>query len=710
MARRILLVEDDDLLRGSLSLLLEEEGYQVTAAESAARALEAASDCAFDLVITDVRMPGMSGISMLRQMRQTAPETRAVVITGFADFETPVEAFRLQVDDFLTKPFDEETFLKAVGRALEWLDRQAWWRASQERSYRDSLALWEWSLLSLAPEREAALRRRELARRVGSLSGLQGEELEALSWAALLTAVAGGATLLQGLERCRELLSQDPADRQGWEHRSTLKLAERALQLTEAEPILAAVARYDALAHPADASLGLSRQECLQMLEAPPELRERLEQALSGGTVESPAGEPPSGAAGLALTYLAAGQPELARQTLEAIPNPSALARLCLGTARLACGDAAGAIEQARLALERVGSRLARADILALLGTARLAVGEVASGEADLEQATRLYEGAARGAVRVRLLRAWGYQLAGSKQAPSAVQELLDKAEGLEWALSRERWLTQRVLGASGSPRAAEMLARLRLCPPAEPPAALEVEGLGPLRIRFQGREIKEQDWKTSKSRALFLVLLLHGGTEVPDERLTDLFWSELEGDRAQANLYSALTYIRRALGEGDLVQHRRGRCRFNTDLSHRVDFLDFEREVKAGRLQQALDLYRGDLLENLQEDWIRPYRRRLRELAVRALEGLLAEAAGKDDRLLSLAEQLLSVDRCHQGAYQELMRLWGRAGQPERVARLYWACQEALAEELQLAPSAETTRLFQELTAQSRISQGSSQ
>lgn len=706
MARRILLVEDDDLLRGSLSLLLEEEGYQVTAAESAARALEAASERPFDLVITDVRMPGMSGISMLRQMRQSAPETRAVVITGFADFETPVEAFRLQVDDFLTKPFDEETFLKAVGRALEWLDRQAWFRASLERSYRDSLGLWEWSLLSLAPDREAALRRRDLARRVGSLSGLQGEDLEALAWGALLSTVTGGATLRQGLERCQELLAQGPADRQGWERRSLLKLAERALQLAEAEPILAAVARYDALAHPADASLGLSRQECLQMLEAPPELLERLEQALSGGAVENPPEERPSGAAGLALTYLAAGQPELSIQALEPLTDLSGPARLCLGTARLACGDAPGAIEQARLALERAGSSLARADTLALLGTARLAAGDK-QGEEDLSEAARLYEGAARGAVRVRLLRAWGLQLAGSKQAGAAVEELLDRAEGLEWALFRERWLTQRVLGAAGSRRATEMLTRLRLDPAAEAPAALEVEGLGPLRIRYQGREIKEQDWKTSKSRGLFLVLLLHGGTEVPDERLTDLFWSELEGDRAQANLYSALTYIRRALGEGEVVQHRRGRCRFNTDLSHRVDFLDFEREVKSGRLQAALDLYLGDLLENLQEDWIRPYRRRLRELAVRALEGLMSEAAGQDARLASLAEQLLAIDRCHQGAYQTLMRL--RADQPERVARLYWACQEALAEELHLAPGAETTRLFQELTAQSRISQGSS-
>ncbi len=706
MARRILLVEDDDLLRGSLSLLLEEEGYQVTAAESAARALEAASEHPFDLVITDVRMPGMSGISMLRQMRQSAPETRAVVITGFADFETPVEAFRLQVDDFLTKPFDEETFLKAVGRALEWLDRQAWFRASLERSYRDSLGLWEWSLLSLAPDREAALRRRDLARRVGSLSGLQGEDLEALAWGALLSTVTGGATLREGLERCQELLAQDSADRQGWERRSLLKLAERALQLVEAEPILAAVARYDALAHPADASLGLSRQECLQMLEAPPELLERLEQALSGGAVESPPEERPSGAAGLALTYLAAGQPELSIQALEPLTDMSGPARLCLGTARLACGDAPGAIEQAGLALERAGSSLARADTLALLGTARLATGDK-QGEEDLAEAARLYEGAARGAVRVRLLRAWGLQLASSKQAGAAVEELLDRAEGLEWALLRERWLTQRVLGAAGSRRATEMLARLRLGQAAEAPAALEVEGLGPLRIRYQGREIKEQDWKTSKSRALFLVLLLHGGTEVPDERLTDLFWSELEGDRAQANLYSALTYIRRALGEGEVVQHRRGRCRFNTDLSHRVDFLDFEREVKAGRLQAALDLYLGDLLENLQEDWIRPYRRRLRELAVRALEGLMLEAAGQEPRLVSLAEQLLAIDRCHQGAYQALMRL--RADQPERVARLYWACQEALAEELHLAPSAETTRLFQELTAQSRISQGSS-
>lgn len=716
MARRILLVEDDDLLRGSLSLLLEEEGYAVTAVESGARALEASREVVFDLVVTDVRMPGMSGISMLRQMRQSAPETRAVVITGFADFETPVEAFRLQVDDFLTKPFDEATFLKSVQRALEWLDRQSWWHSTLERSYRDSLSLWEWALVG---EREAPRRRRQLARRLGARCGLAGEELEALEWAALLSSLSPS----HGLQRCRELLAQDPAARQGWEGRSLLRLAERAFELAEGSEglpgaILAAVARFDALAHPADEALGLSRGECLQALsrewEGPPEVLARLEESLAGGPEEAP--EPPTGAPlALAASALAAGHPELARDALASREPLPPSARLCLGTAQLALGQAEEAELQAVQALAQAGGSLARADALALLGAARLAAGR-AAGEEDLARAGQLFEdhGAARGAVRTLLLRAWGLRLgraAGAEQATAALLERVQR-DGLEWVLGRERWLALEVLGQ-------DPVWRARLLPgsPAAP-VALAVEGLGPLRIGYQGREIREQDWKTSKSRGLFLVLLLHGGTEVPDERLTDLFWAELEGDRAQANLYSALTYIRKAVGETEVVQHRRGRCRFNSDVSHQVDFLEFEQQVSAGLarwrvsraegaglLRSALELYRGDLFENLQEEWVRPYRRRLRDLAVKALECLLEEEAGNH----SLAEQLLAIDPCHQGAYQELMRLWARAGQPERVARLYWACQEALERELQMAPSAETTRLFQELTG-SRNSQGSPQ
>lgn len=720
VARRILLVEDDDLLRGSLSLLLEEEGYAVTAVESALRALEVSRTSVFDLVITDVRMPGMSGISMLRQMRQSAPETRAVVITGFADFETPVEAFRLQVDDFLTKPFDEATFLKSVQRAMEWLDRQAWWRGTLERSYRDSLSLWEWALVG---EREGPRRRRQLARRLGARCGLAGEELEALEWAALLAALS----LRQGGQRCRELLAEDPSARKGWERRSVLRLAERAFELVESSEglsaaILAAVARFDALAHPADAALGLSRAECLQALrrewEGPPEVLTRLEEALAGGPEELP--EPSTGAPlALAASAMAAGHPELARDALAPLEALTAPARLCLGTAQLALGQAQEAAAQAELALSQAGGTLEKADALALMGAARLAAGQD-EGEEDLTRAGRLFEdhGAARGAVRTLLLRAWGLRLAGAPGAEPAVRALLERVEGegLEWVLGRERWLALEVLGQDPAWRA-------RLLPGQQAaPAALVVEGLGPLRLSHQGREIREQDWKTSKSRGLFLVLLLHGGIEVPDERLTDLFWSELEGDRAQANLYSALTYIRKAVGEGEVVEHRRGRCRFNADLSHQVDFLEFERMVStglarwrvartegAGLLRGALELYRGDLFENLQEEWVRPYRRRLRELAVKALEALLEEAAGQDARTLSLVEQLLAIDSCHQGAYQELMGIWARAGQPERVARLYWACQEALERELQLAPSAETTRLFQQLT-ESRNSQGSPQ
>ncbi len=714
-ARRILLVEDDDLLRGSLSLLLEEEGYLVSSAASAGEALAAARVTAFDLVVTDVRMPGMSGISMLREMRQSAPDTRAVVITGFADFETPVEAFRLQVDDFLTKPFDEATFLQAVQRAMEWLDRQAWWRASLERSYRDSLGLWEGTLLDLAPDREATLRRRALSRRLGLRQGLRGEELEALEWAALLAPLNGSELL----GRCRELLAADPAERKGWERRSVLHLVERALTQPGSEELLSLVSRFDALAHPADAALGLSRAECLEVLrrDSPGPLLEHFEEVLAGREAEAEEARPTGPAVlALAASALAAGQPELAREALEPLEHPPVPARLCLAAALLACGQPESAREQAQLALKQAGGSLDRADSLALLGAARLAAGEP-EGEGELTRAAELFagQGAARGTVRTGLLRAWGQALGGSRPD---LEGLLDhvEAQGLEWVLGRERWLAVEVLRRGAGARARDWLARL--LPGQEVAApALEVEGLGPLRLRAHGRDLKAADFKTSKSQALLLVLLLHGGTEVPDERLTDLFWGELEGDRAQANLYSALTYIRKAVGENDVVQHQRGRCRFNPDVPHRVDFLEFERQVSIGlarraptSLQAAVELYRGDLLENLPDDWVRPYRRRLRELAVRALEVMLELAAGQDARCLSLAEQLLSIDRCHQGAYQELMRLWSRAGQPERVTRLYWACQEALEQELHMAPSAETTRLFQELTADSRLSQGSLQ
>lgn len=95
-------------------MLLENEGYNVAAAETGERALELARDHYYDLVLCDVRMPGMNGIEAIGHLKDSIADAYFMVMTGYASEDAPVEALRLGVDDYLNKPFDLPLFLEKV--------------------------------------------------------------------------------------------------------------------------------------------------------------------------------------------------------------------------------------------------------------------------------------------------------------------------------------------------------------------------------------------------------------------------------------------------------------------------------------------------------------------------------------------------------------------------------------------------------------------
>jgi two-component system response regulator PilR (NtrC family) len=116
---RILVVDDEAGMRDFLSILLRKEGYGVTVADGAEKALEMASRGEFDLVISDISMPGLSGIDVLRQARAASPDTPVILITAYASTESAVEALKLGAYDYLIKPFDVEELKAVVRNALE---------------------------------------------------------------------------------------------------------------------------------------------------------------------------------------------------------------------------------------------------------------------------------------------------------------------------------------------------------------------------------------------------------------------------------------------------------------------------------------------------------------------------------------------------------------------------------------------------------------
>jgi DNA-binding NtrC family response regulator len=131
---RILVVDDELNIRGALVTLLEKKHYQVRGAGSGEEALEQLEAATADLVLTDLKMPGMGGMEFLRQLKQKWPTTEVLVMTAFGSIDTAVEAMRCGAYDYMTKPIDRERFPIVVEKALE---RHA--LASENRQLKDRL-------------------------------------------------------------------------------------------------------------------------------------------------------------------------------------------------------------------------------------------------------------------------------------------------------------------------------------------------------------------------------------------------------------------------------------------------------------------------------------------------------------------------------------------------------------------------------------------
>jgi two-component system, LuxR family, response regulator FixJ len=116
-------IDDDEAMRESLAFLLGTAGIDVRTYESAAAFLEVADEVKAGCVITDVRMPGLSGIELLQRLRERKVGVPVIVITGHGDVPLAVEAMKIGAVDFLEKPFDDEVLLTSVRSALSQLDR-----------------------------------------------------------------------------------------------------------------------------------------------------------------------------------------------------------------------------------------------------------------------------------------------------------------------------------------------------------------------------------------------------------------------------------------------------------------------------------------------------------------------------------------------------------------------------------------------------------
>jgi len=114
----VLVVDDDEIIRDNLYELLSEE-YRCQTADTAEKALARLDAESYDVVLTDISMPGLSGLELLGHIRQKYPGTPVIIISGISDQEYAQGMIRLGAFDYLLKPFSLDTVMKSVKRALD---------------------------------------------------------------------------------------------------------------------------------------------------------------------------------------------------------------------------------------------------------------------------------------------------------------------------------------------------------------------------------------------------------------------------------------------------------------------------------------------------------------------------------------------------------------------------------------------------------------
>jgi putative nucleotidyltransferase with HDIG domain len=118
-AARILVVDDDPAIRDVLAQSLDEIGYRCDTASDGLEALEKARAAAFEVLLSDLDMPLMDGVLLLKEMKALQPDTAFIMLTGVVDLETAIGAMRMGASDYLTKPFNLAQVRITVERALE---------------------------------------------------------------------------------------------------------------------------------------------------------------------------------------------------------------------------------------------------------------------------------------------------------------------------------------------------------------------------------------------------------------------------------------------------------------------------------------------------------------------------------------------------------------------------------------------------------------
>ena len=122
---KVLIIDDENIVRVSCERTLSPEGYEVRLAQNGLDGLKILEQENFDIVLTDLKMPDMDGIEILRKVKEGWPSTEVIIITGYQTVDTAVKAIKFGAYNYIEKPFTPDTLLSAVDEALANKKKQA---------------------------------------------------------------------------------------------------------------------------------------------------------------------------------------------------------------------------------------------------------------------------------------------------------------------------------------------------------------------------------------------------------------------------------------------------------------------------------------------------------------------------------------------------------------------------------------------------------
>ncbi len=117
--RKTLVIDDDEIVLKSVSKILTDENYEVDTTLSGREGIDWAIERPYDVVLTDIRMPDIGGMRVLRDIKRAKPKLPVLMITGYASVQSAVQSMKLGAADYLEKPFTPDQLLKAVASALD---------------------------------------------------------------------------------------------------------------------------------------------------------------------------------------------------------------------------------------------------------------------------------------------------------------------------------------------------------------------------------------------------------------------------------------------------------------------------------------------------------------------------------------------------------------------------------------------------------------